>query len=135
MSRGLLYSRFKLLSVGFLILLTLTISSSSTLNSKAETLSKSDVFSDEIELENALFNFTVSPEEITRGEDDLILYFTFTYENLTYIPDATVYYNISDPLNALVIENTLIVNTSETFNIYVSYFRVNRKVRWCSGQA
>ncbi|MHA1686037.1 MAG: NYN domain-containing protein [Candidatus Heimdallarchaeaceae archaeon] len=68
------------------------------------------------QLVNASFFCYLESEDIIRGQDDLIIYFQFSFENGSFIPDAKIHYNITNPLGTKIIERTLQVNTSATFN-------------------
>ena len=74
---------------------------------------------------NATFVFQLNSTEIVRGENDLIMSFQFSYENGTFINDAEIYYNISNPSDILVYERILLVNTSDLFNETVIWSTFN----------
>lgn len=74
---------------------------------------------------NANFTTSLSSTNITRGVDDLIIFFQFIYENGTFIPDAAIYYNITNPLDVLIHERELIVNSTDVFNETVVWSTFN----------
>ena len=125
MSRRLLYNRIVIFSLLLTILSVASISSSSTQLSVALNNREVTEPTGVINAENAIFNSSLSTENITRGEDDLLVFFSFTYENLTFIPDSTIYYNISNSLDEKIFERNLIVNTSEVFNDTVIWSTFN----------
>ncbi len=75
--------------------------------------------------ENATFIFQLNSTEIERGENDLIMSFQFTYENGSFINDADIYYNISNPSDGFVYEKSLLVNSSDIFNETVIWSTFN----------
>lgn len=77
------------------------------------------------EFENATFTFELVKLNITRGEDDLIITFGFKFTNETLIPDATINYNITDPLGVIIYQQSILVNTNETFNETVEWDTFN----------
>ena len=125
MLRKLLYSRVPIIFVTTLMLLSVSSNFISHETSIAQQSSSTPRDTNYLNFEEALFNLTLASENITRGEDDLILYFTFSYDNLTYIPDSTIYYNISNPFEEFVFGRELIVNTSDTFNETVIWSTFN----------
>ncbi|MBY9000727.1 MAG: hypothetical protein KGD64_07435 [Candidatus Heimdallarchaeota archaeon] len=125
MSRRLLYSRMAIIVIGFTILLGTIVSSSTMQPSIAQIFQEESDIIGFVNSENATFNCTLSTENITRGGDDLLVFLRFTYENLTHIPDSSIYYNISNPLYEKIFERNLIVNTSEVFNDTVIWSTFN----------
>jgi len=125
MSRRLLYNRMSVASVGFIVLTAMVVSLSFIQTPMAQKSQSESNISSFIDLENSSFNCSLSTENITRGEDDLVIFFQFTYENLSYIPDSNIYYNISNSLDVKIYENNLIVNTSEIFNDTVIWSTFN----------
>ncbi len=77
------------------------------------------------EFENATFTFELVKLNVTRGEDDLIITFGFKFTNETLIPDATINYNITDPLGVIIYQQSILVNTNETFNETVEWDTFN----------
>ena len=75
--------------------------------------------------ENATFVFQLNSSEIVRGENDLVMSLQFSYENGSFITDADIYYNISNPTDDLVYERFLLVNTSDSFNETVIWSTFN----------
>jgi hypothetical protein len=75
--------------------------------------------------ENATFAFYPNTTEITRGVDDLILHFLFSYENGSFISDANIYYNITNPSYNLIFERNLTVSESTLFNDTVIWSTFN----------
>ncbi len=67
----------------------------------------------------------MSSDNITKEEDDSVIFSRFTYENLSYIPDSNIYYNISNSLDEKIYENNLTVNTSLLFNDTVIWSTFN----------
>ena len=126
MSRGLLYRRMSVASIGFIFLMIIVTSSSSIQTPIAQkNQNESDVVSF-IEFENATFICYLSTDNITRGEDDLIIFFQFTFDvNDSYIPNSNIYYNISNPLDEKIYENNLTVSTSLIFNETVIWSTFN----------
>ncbi|MCK4845131.1 MAG: hypothetical protein KAS95_05635 [Candidatus Heimdallarchaeota archaeon] len=84
-----------------------------------------NTFSSIYEFENATFTFELVKLNITRGEDDLIITFGFQFTNETLIPDATINYNITDPLGVIIYQQSILVNTNETFNETIEWFTFN----------
>ncbi|MFW9852683.1 MAG: hypothetical protein ACFFDS_07060, partial [Candidatus Thorarchaeota archaeon] len=74
---------------------------------------------------NASFSTSLNSSEIVRGVDNLLIYFQFAYDNGSFIPDATIQYNITNPSHDLVYERELIVNTTEIFNETVVWSTFN----------
>jgi len=75
--------------------------------------------------ENATLIFYSNTTEITRGEDDLILHFQFSYENGSFISDANINYNITNPTDDLIFEKMILVNESLLFNETVIWSTFN----------
>ncbi|MHA1815894.1 MAG: NYN domain-containing protein [Candidatus Heimdallarchaeaceae archaeon] len=113
-------------SIGFIFLMIIVTSSSSIQTPIAQkNQSESDIISF-IELENATFICSLSTDNITRGEDDLIIFFQFTFDvNDSYIPNSNIYFNISNPLDEKIYENNLTVSTSLIFNETVIWSTFN----------
>ncbi|MHA1592703.1 MAG: NYN domain-containing protein [Candidatus Heimdallarchaeaceae archaeon] len=116
MSRRILYSRMSVAYVGIIFLIAMFVSSSSIQTSIAQKSQSESEITSFLDIENSTFTCYLSTDNITRGEDDLVIFFQFTYENLSYIPDSDIYYNISNSLEEKIYENNLIVNTSLIFN-------------------
>jgi len=74
---------------------------------------------------NATFSASLNSTEIVRGVDNLLIYFQFNYDNGSYIPDATVQYNITNPSDDPIYERELIVNSTEIFNDTVIWSTFN----------
>ena len=101
------------------------VSSSSIQSPIAQKSQSESEITSFLDLENSTFTCYLSTDNITRGEDDLVIFFRFTYENLSYIPDSNIYYNISNSLEEKIYENNLIVNTSQIFNDTVIWSTFN----------
>jgi hypothetical protein len=110
---------------GFSVLIAMVVLSSSVQFPIAQESQNKSAIAGFMDLENSTFICYLSTDNITRGEDDLTLFFRFTYENLSYIPDSTIYYNISNSLDERIYENNLIVNTSQLFNETVIWSTFN----------
>ncbi len=65
-------------------------------------------------LENATFIMGLNSSTLTRGEDDLLIGFQFTYENETYIPDSNIQLNITNPAVEVIFETTIFLNDTAT---------------------
>ncbi len=75
-------------------------------------------------LENATFVMELNTTALTRGEDDLLILFQYTYEeNESYIPDSYIFFNITNPSVEIIYENTILLNDTET-----GYF--NQTIPW-----
>ncbi len=74
---------------------------------------------------NANFSASLDSTEIVRGVDNLLIYFQFTYDNGSFIPDATIQYNITNLSDDLVYERELLVNSTEIFNETVVWSTFN----------
>ncbi|MCK4973243.1 MAG: hypothetical protein KAS52_07965, partial [Candidatus Heimdallarchaeota archaeon] len=83
MSRRILYSRMSVASVGFIFLIAIFVSLSSIQTPMAQKFQSEPEIASFLELENSTFLCYLSTENIIRGEDDLVIFFRFTYENLS----------------------------------------------------
>jgi hypothetical protein len=113
-------------SIGILIFLLLSL----VITESSETFSTMAVQNNYNEFYylnsfNASFSASLNSSEIVRGVDNLLIYFQFEYENGSFIPDATIKYNITNPSHNLVYERKLIVNTTEIFNETVIWSTFN----------
>ncbi len=125
MSNRILYSRMTVACVGFIFLVAMFVSSSSIQIPLAQKSQSESEVASFMDLENSTLICYLSSDNITRGEDDLVIFFRFTYENLSYIPDSNIYYNISNSLDEKIYENNLTVNTSLLFNDTVIWSTFN----------
>ncbi len=128
MLRRLLYSRMPVAVFGFIVLIATVVLSSSVQLPMAQESQNESAIAGFMDLENSIFNCSLNTDNIIRGEDDLVIFFRFTYENLTYIPDSNIYYNISNSLDEKIYEHNLIVNTSLQFNETVIWSTFNSQV-------
>lgn len=65
-------------------------------------------------LENATFAMELNSSILTRGEDDLIISFQYTYENESYIFDSYIQLNITNPSHEMIYENSILLNETAT---------------------
>ncbi|MHA1396931.1 MAG: hypothetical protein ACTSSF_04420, partial [Candidatus Heimdallarchaeaceae archaeon] len=120
MPRRLLYCKIVTLYT-FLAVLFLYANLSSNVISLNHEISNQTSFVQPNADENATFLFYLNSSIITRGVDDLILFFQFTYQNSSFIPNAYIYYNITNPLDEVIVAGTLTINTSEVFNETIAW--------------
>ncbi|MHA1202074.1 MAG: NYN domain-containing protein [Candidatus Heimdallarchaeaceae archaeon] len=125
MSSRILYSRMTFAFIGFVFLIAMFVSSSSIQVPLAQKSQSESEVTSFMNLENSTLICYLSSDNITRGEDDLVIFFRFTYENLSYIPNSNIYYNISNSLDEKIYENNLTVNTSLLFNETVIWSTFN----------
>ncbi len=77
------------------------------------------------EFANATFTFELEKLNITRGGDNLTIIFEFKFINETQITNATIDYNITNPLGILIYQESIVVNSTEIFNVTVMWSTFN----------
>lgn len=82
---------------------------------------KDDIHPIFTEQNDVIFELSTNSSEITRGEDNLFLFFRFSYENGSYIHNATIKFNITSPMDERVYNSSISVNTTDTFSIKIDW--------------
>ncbi len=73
------------------------------------------------EQNDVIFELSTNSSDITRGEDDLFLFFRFSYENGSFIHNATIEYNITDPIDERVYNSSMAVETADNFPVKINW--------------
>jgi len=117
--------RFYFLIVGFLFLSIWLTANNQIVEAKDTPIDSSNlpIFN----LENATFVMGLNSSSLTRGEDDLLIFFQYTYENDTYIEDSYIQFNITNPSVEVIYEDTILLNKTSTgyYNKTVSWSTFN----------
>ena len=127
MYRRSITKRFYLIIVGFLLVAVLSQTVTYSVNAKDHTIPSIETPTINT-LENATFIMELNSSSLTRGEDDLVIIFQYTYEtNDTYIPDSYIEMNITNPSVEVIYEDTIYMNETETgyYNKTISWSTFN----------
>ena len=108
-----------------IVITMLTTGSQSYIAAHQNPQTLGNTLSSTYEFANATFTFELVKLNVTRGEDDLIITFGFKFTNETLIPDATIDYNITNPLEILIYQESIVVNSTEIFNETVMWSTFN----------
>ncbi len=111
-------SKVYLLVVGFMFF-TLVVNPTNSIIEARNPSNISSQFPSLNLLENATFVMGLNSSVLTRGEDDLIVLFQYTYENESYIPDSYIRLNITNPSHEMIYDNSILLN--ETATGYVNH--------------